>query len=63
MALTVSNNRVYAPNAQALVNCGKQYNFTEWMALGVDTGSTIADLPSNDEIIQWARDLLQIQAP
>lgn len=56
--MVVGNNSVYAPNASVTVSCGKGYSFEEWVALGLDLGSTVADLPTVDEMVQMFKDTL-----
>ena len=56
--MIVGNNTVYAPNASATVSCGKGYSFQEWVALGLDQGTTIADVPATADIIQMFKDVL-----
>ena len=56
--MIVGNNTVYAPNASATVSCGKGYTFQEWVALGLDQGTTIADLPTTADILQMFKDVL-----
>lgn len=55
------DNKVFAPNADAVVNgCGSKLPFAEWMKLGVDQGSTLAALPSNDEVIAMGSAVLGV---
>lgn len=51
--LVAHDNKVFAPSAEAVVNgCGTTaLPFADWMKLGVDHGSTLAPLPTNDEIV------------
>ena len=51
--LVAHDNRVYAPSENAVVSgCGrKATTFADWMKVGVDHGSTLAALPSNDEVV------------
>jgi hypothetical protein len=56
--MIVGNNTVYAPNASATVSCGKGYTFQEWVALGLDQGTTIADMPTTADILQMFKDVL-----
>lgn len=43
------------------VSCGgKSFNFTAWMATGLDRGTTVQALPSTPEIMGWATALLGI---
>lgn len=58
--MILGNNSLYVPNSTAVVNCGKSYKFQDWMGLGFDNGSTIAELPSSATIVAWARALLHM---
>lgn len=59
--MIVGNNTVYLPNAAgATVTCGKTYTMTDWLALGVDVGTNVADTPADGVIVGWARELLGI---
>lgn len=42
----------------APVNCGKTYAFADWIKLGLDAGTTLADVPPTPQIIQMARAVL-----
>jgi len=55
-------NRVMVPGGvDAPVSCGKTYTFAEWVALGLDAGSTISDLPTTPQIIGMAQAVLGMQ--
>lgn len=56
--ILLGKNEIYTPSASASISCGKSFTFAEWMALGLDAGSTIAALPTSDTIIGWARETL-----
>ena len=56
--MLLGHNRVMVPGAQATVTCGKTYAFSDWVALGVDPGTTISEQPSTQEIIEMARAVL-----
>ena len=59
----LGNNTVYVPGGRALVKCGGlTLNATEFLARGYDAGTTIfPTLPTNDTIIGWARELLEMK--
>lgn len=56
--IILGNNTIYTPSASASISCGKSYTFAEWAALGLDVGSSVQTLPTADEIIGWAREIL-----
>ncbi len=56
--IIIGNNTIYTPNASTSVSCGKSYTFPEWVALGLDKGTTVQSLPTADQIITWAKDTL-----
>jgi hypothetical protein len=60
LALWLGNNTVYAPGADVTVSCGKSYTGAEWLALGLDAGSSVRDSTNltTATILGWARDLL-----
>jgi hypothetical protein len=49
----VRDNRVYGPGATAMVSgCHKKaLSVSDWLKLGMDPGTTIADVPSNEKIM------------
>ena len=54
-----SSNHLYTPDGTVIIECGKnKWNLTEAQSRGIDVGSKVAKLPSDDEIIQWGKDLL-----
>mmetsp|Transcript_14885 Transcript_14885/g.44162 ORF Transcript_14885/g.44162 Transcript_14885/m.44162 type:complete len:907 (-) Transcript_14885:74-2794(-) len=57
--ITMGGNKVYAPNANATVKCGKTVSFTDFVASGLDPGSTIDDAPTAAQIIAWGQALLE----
>jgi hypothetical protein len=59
-SMILGNNTVMVPGSSATVSCGKSYTIQDWIATGLDPGTTVADLPSTPEIIQMARTVLQI---
>jgi hypothetical protein len=56
--IILGNNTIYTPSASTSISCGKSYTFAEWAALGLDAGSSVQTLPTADEIISWAREIL-----
>lgn len=57
----LGNNKIMSPGgSSAPVNCGKSFAFSDWIALGLDVGTTLSDVPPTPQIIQMARDLLSI---
>ncbi len=59
--LVSHDNHVFAPNADAAVSgCGGKLSFEDWLKLGVDSGSTISTLPSNEKVIQMGMAVLGI---
>ncbi len=57
----LGNNTVYTPNAAPTVACGKTYSLKDWVALGLDVGTTAATLPDAATIIGWAKETLGMQ--
>ena len=52
IAIHTHSNRVFSPGKNVSVSgCGRTISFEEWMALGVDPGSTIDDLPDDDGVV------------
>jgi len=61
--IVLANNTILAPPGPdtASVKCGKnKISFSEWVASGSETGTTLGDLPDTKTIIGWARTLLNI---
>ena len=55
----LANNHIYTPDGTMIVQCGNnKWNLTEAQSRGVDIGTKVGKLPSNDDIIQWGKDLL-----
>ena len=54
-----ANNSFYVPDEFVYISCG-DVNFTlaEYQAVGYDIGSTVSDLPTIGQIIEWGRQLL-----
>jgi len=54
-----ANNELFAPNSLVTFVCG-QTNWTlqQYQAKGYDIGTLLGDIPTNDIIIQWGRDIL-----
>jgi hypothetical protein len=44
-------NTLYAPNRTFLQSCGQDLNFSQWQALGQDSGSTVRMPLSVSEIV------------
>jgi len=56
------DNRIYNANVQATVLCDDTtFTLAEWQGFGFDQGTTVYPLPSDAEVIGWARDLLQMK--
>jgi len=60
--MILGNNTVYVPGGEATVTCGgRSLNSSAFQKLGYDATTTfIADMPSNETIINWARKLLEL---
>jgi hypothetical protein len=57
--LTLRDNRIYAPGANVSFTCGSErLSFSEWLLIGLDSNTTVADAPSSAEIISWAEALI-----
>ena len=60
------NNVFYAPNASIYIGCGYhnasvvKISLQEYQDMGYEIDSVVKDLPSNDEVMEWARNKLQI---
>ena len=62
--VVLGGNRVLSPGAAAApVNCGKTYAFADWIALGLDTGTTLGDVPPTPQIVQLAHAVLGMPSP
>jgi len=56
------DNVFYAPNATIYVSCYLvRLTLEEFQEMGYEIGSVVKDLPSNEEVIEWAKNLLQIK--
>ncbi len=54
-----ANNSFYAPGKYVFVDCGNtKLELTQYQDLGYDIGSTVQDLPTVAQIIQWGREVL-----
>lgn len=54
----MANNDYYTPFANATLSCDDMVLLEDLQAGGVEMGSTNSPLPSNDDILSWARDVL-----
>ena len=54
------DNKYYSPNGNASLNCGgKALSIPDVQKQhGIELGSTFAALPTDEEIIKWAKDRL-----
>ena len=52
-----SNNFYFFPDANPVIPCGDdvQWSLDDYQAIGMDSGSTVADLPSSETILAWVR--------
>lgn len=58
--LDLSNNRYYTPYGNASVSCnGAEVPLADLQAGGVELGSTVDVLPSNEQIIAWGKAILK----
>jgi len=56
------DNRVYNQNSQASILCNdKIFTEIQWQQLGFDLGSTAYPLPQDEDVISWAKNLLNIK--
>ena len=56
-----SNNVFYAPNADVYILCdGQKLSLKEYQDLGFETDSVAKDLPSNKDVMDWARQILDL---
>ena len=56
-----TGNRYYTENGTATINCHRPrdgFPFQAWQQGGADAGSTVKGLPSDDELLAWARSKL-----
>jgi len=56
--ISLSNNKYFTPNG-TLTECGK--SLAESQALGMDLGSSVGTIPSDDRILGWAAQMLGIE--
>lgn len=53
------NNQLFAPNATISIKCGSNtWTFEEAQKYGIDIGTIVKDLPDDDQVLQWGRELL-----
>jgi len=56
------DNRIFNAAANATVKCGDaKFTIEEWQAKGQDIGTTAYPLPDPEEVIDWARPLLDLE--
>ena len=56
-----ANNTFYAPNAYVYVFCdGVELPLERYQEMGYDVDSVVMDIPSNEEIIKWAKQMLDM---
>ena len=56
----VSHNEYYSPFGNASMKCdGGNVPLVSLQAAGIEAGSTVDLLPSNDQIVAWAREALR----
>ena len=56
-----ANNTFYAPNAYVYVFCdGVELPLERYQEIGYDVDSVVMDIPSNEEIIKWAKQMLDM---
>ncbi len=56
-----ANNSFYAPNRHIYIKCrGTNFTLSDYQRLGYDIGSTVSDLPSVMDIIEWGKKLLEM---
>ena len=61
--ITFSANEYYTMNGTAYLNCDDKPDWGEWTGtLGNDKGSTLSALPSDDDLMKWARAKLDMPA-
>ena len=58
---TSSNNAYYAPNANVYICCdGKNLTLKEFQDMSFEIDSIVRDLPTNKEVMEWARKILKL---
>jgi len=57
-----ANNHFYTATGNISIPCGKGTVFTleQYQSMGYDIGSTVSKLPTNDQIIAWGKQLLDL---
>lgn len=56
-----SNNKFHVPQKTVQINCGNFiWNLPQYQAKGYDLGSSVSDVPTIDQIIQWGKQILNI---
>ena len=56
-----ANNTFYAHNAYVYVFCdGEELSLEKYQEMGYDVDSVVMNLPSNEEIIKWAKQMLDM---
>lgn len=53
--ILLGHNSILVPNSQTSVSCGRTYTMAEWLALGLDVGTTVGPQPPTADIIDMAR--------
>lgn len=53
--IILGHNTILVPGQQTSVSCGKTYTMAEWLALGLDVGTTVGEVPPTSDIIALAR--------
>ena len=57
----LGNNRIMSPGGSAApINCGKTFAFADWIATGLDAGTTLANVPATADIIKMGRAVLNM---
>eukprot|EP01052_Picozoa_sp_SAG31_P023702 SAG31_NODE_1971_length_6758_cov_3.905205_9_plen_104_part_00 len=59
-SVLLGNNEVWAPSAKVVVSCGKDMDFAEWSATGLDPGTVVKDSASltAEQIVQFGLDAI-----
>jgi hypothetical protein len=58
--VTLSDNKYFTPDGKAMFYCGQDgYSLEEMQEqFGLEVGSSQADIPSEDDMVEWARAML-----
>ena len=56
--LILGQNKVMVPKGDTSVTCGPTYNISTWLALGLDVGTQVTEVPPTDTIMALAREKL-----